>query len=35
VTGSMDDPKILPTLKKQCDGVVEEFKQEISEFINK
>lgn len=35
VDGAMDDPKILPTLKAQCETVVDEFKSEIDEFLTK
>lgn len=35
VQGDLDDPKILPTLKKQCDGIIDEFKYEINEFLTK
>ena len=27
VTGDMDDPDILPVLKKQCDTIIDDFKQ--------
>jgi hypothetical protein len=35
VTGDMDDPKILPTLKSQCTEIVDEFKEEVNEFLIK
>jgi hypothetical protein len=31
----MDDPGILPTLKIQCDGIIDEFKTELYEFLEK
>lgn len=33
--GDMDDPNILPTLKKQCDTIVDEFKYEIQAFLER
>lgn len=35
VTGSLDDPNILPELKKQCNEIVDDFKYELYEFLNK
>lgn len=35
VTGEMDDPNILPVLKSQCDGIIDDFKSELYEFLNK
>lgn len=35
VSGDLDDAKILPKLKAQCDTVIDDFKMEINEFINK
>jgi hypothetical protein len=35
VKGSLDDAKLLPTLKKQCDEIIDDFKTEITEFIEK
>ena len=35
VSGDLDDAKILPTLKKQCDTIVEDFKSEIYKFLEK
>lgn len=35
VSGDLDDPKILPTLKKQCDTISEDFKSEIYKFLEK
>ena len=35
ICGDMDDPNILPTLKKQCDTIVGEFKSEIQAFLER
>ena len=35
VKGSMDDPKIVPTLDIQCEEYVDDFKKEIDQFLNK
>lgn len=35
VEGDMDDPNILPVLKKQCDEITDDFKKELYEFLNK
>ena len=34
-TGDMDDPNILPTLKAQCDEIIDDFKKEIKEFLER
>ena len=35
VNGAMDDPAIIPVLKEQCKDIVDEFKGEIDEFLNR
>lgn len=35
VTGAMDDVDILPTLESQCEGIIDEFKQTITDFLKK
>ena len=34
-SGEMDDPKILPDLKKQCEAYKDEFITEINNFLNR
>lgn len=35
VKGKLDDAAQLPTLKKQCDEIVDDFKSELYEFLEK
>ncbi len=35
ISGSMDDVSILPTLKKQCDKIFDDFNENIQNFLNK
>lgn len=33
--GSLDDPDIIPTLREQCDDIIEDFKHEIQMFLDR